>query len=377
LSDGRQGVVERPFRIVNKSLTIRAGTRPGGTERYRPVVEFAADPAGDPRQTRMIALSDASVELINLDIVMNVDSNVRLADDQAWSVVAMSGNGPVRLQGATVTVLNPGNQPAAVVEIAPGAASDLPGMMKMMTTMGGGTGARFSVEISRSVLRGGCDVLIHRQGRPGRLELGESLIAVGGTLLRALGAVDLPEKDRELEIDLSHLTCLVGESLIEVDSGDLPRQQLPIHVSSAMNNIFAAASPGLPLIAMSGNTPGDDFRRLLRWNGAHNFYDGFDSFWSISSTRDFTVTRPDTFEEWERHWSSRSDTGEVDAVNGGLLWKQAWRAIDPAHIMPADVGLDTASSNNPAIGAASDGDDVGADLTLLPPAPDLSAASLP
>jgi hypothetical protein len=378
--DGPLGAIQRPFRVTNKSLTIRAGTKPGSGERFRPLVEFAADPAapaGDARQTRMIALSDASIELINVAVTVNVDSNVRLAEDQSWSLISLSGSGGVKMQGAMVTLSNPGGQPAAVIEVAPGTASDVPPTMKMMSTMGMGSGPRFAVEISRSVLRGGGDVLVCRQARPGRLEVSQSLVAVEGALLVATGAVDLSERERELELDLSHVTCLVGRSLIQMDSGDLPRQQLPVHVSAA-NNIIAAARPGLTLVSMTGNTPSDEFRRLLRWNGAHNFYEGFDDFWSILSARDLPPAEPDDFDDWKRVWSSRTDaTGEVDAVRGGVLWQQPWNAIDLAKMAPADVVLDDASSDNPALGAASDGDDVGADPWLLPSPPGTADAPAP
>ncbi|HUG89671.1 MAG TPA: protein kinase [Planctomycetaceae bacterium] len=377
--DGRlPGVIERPYRVVNKSLTIRAGTKPGSGERYRPLVAFAADAVGDPQQTRMVALSDASVELVNVDVIVTVDSNLRLQDEQWWSLFSLAGTGSVKIQGSTVTMLNPGVQPAAVVEVAPGTASDLPGMMKTMMNTIGAAGPRFGVEISHSIVRGGCDVLVSRQGRPGRLEISQSLLAVEGSLLLATGAVDLSERDREIELTLSHLTCLVGRSLIQVDSGELPRQQLPVHVSAATNNIIAAAWPGARLVSMTGNSPDDEFRRLLRWNGGHNFYDGFDAFWSIASGRDVAPPDADDFDDWKRAWSSGTEsTAEIDAVDGGVWWKRPWRTVELARMTPADVALDDASSNNPALGAASDGDDVGADLSLLPPVPRPSDPSGP
>ncbi|MBW3538776.1 MAG: serine/threonine protein kinase [Planctomycetes bacterium] len=372
----RPGRSELPLRITNKSLTIRAGTKPGG-ERYRPLVEFAVDAAaGDGWGTRMITLGEASLELVNVDLVVRVRDGVPLRGDERWTLASLIGSGELRMHGVTVTLVNPSAQPAALVEMRPGTSADMP-RMKMMNVGGMDTGAgpSFVVDVSRSLIRGTCDVLFVEHTLPARFELRQSVVSVDGTLLRSLGSLDMPERDRELELQLSHVTALVGDGLLRFESGDLPYELLPVDVASARNNIFASGVAGVPLVAMRGDTSGDAFRELLRWSGARNFYDGFEAFWSIESQLGLRSAEASSFDDWTRYWARGEATSEVDAVGGGIAWREDWRSLEASEVEPSDVALDRQVVSNPAIAAATDEGDVGADLSQIPPAPRLNPAA--
>jgi hypothetical protein len=165
-----------------------------------------------------------------------------------------------------------------------------------------------------------------------------------------------------VELRLEHVTCVLGNSLVRMDSGDLPRDLIPVQVA-ARNNIFAAGSAS-PLVAMTGNTDASDFRRrLLRWNGERNFYDRFLTFWTITSNLGAAAFDPLDFEGWKRTWGP---SNEVDPNSGSVAWKAFPLDKDYARLTAADLQLDLTA--NPAV-TATDGSNPGADLLALPTPP--------
>jgi hypothetical protein len=197
---------------------------------------------------------------------------------------------------------------------------------------------------------------------PGRLEVEQSAIAVNGSLLRSEGDLDMQDDKDYVELTLNHATCIVGNSLIRLASGDAPRDLLPVQVRNTRDNLIASNTSN-PLVAMSGQTDLDSFLHLVRWDGLNNIYTGFDLFWTISAS-DFLARN---FDEWKRSPEIRDES----ARNGGAIWQN--RFTDLADITASDLAL-SRSLSNPAIDSATDRTNLGADLTLLPklpPRPDI------
>ncbi len=232
--------------------------------------------------TRLFQLTNASVDLINLDFYLAPMRGV-VAED-TWSLVSLEGNGRVLLQGVTVTADELGGDLAAVVELLPAPASQMAKDMKMMNMENEGPEASFEVKMYKSFIRGSANVFLSRHTLPGRLEVEQSAIAVDGSLLRAEGDLDMRDDNDHVELTLDHSTCIVGSSLIQMDSGDTPRDLLPVHVRNTRDNLIATNTSN-PLVAMSGRSDLDTFQHLLRWDGLKNFYTGFDLFWTVSDPR--------------------------------------------------------------------------------------------
>ena len=125
-----------------------------------------------------------------------------------------------------------------------------------------------------------CNLCTIRTTEAGRLDVSQSFVAVQGPLLSNWGDDESPGENRRLAVRLEHDTCFLGGGLIQMDSGDVPRFLLPVSLD-ARNNIFAASSAATPLISLAGKTNGDDFARLIRWDGTRNFYDRFSNYWAV------------------------------------------------------------------------------------------------
>ena len=348
----------KPIRIKNKSLTIRAG------ENYRPLLQFAGiDSQAEGLLTRLFRLSNASVDLINLDFHISPQNG--MATGETWSLVSLEGSGRVLLQGVTVSMDEAPQELAAVVELLPAPASQTAKDMKMMTQDIDSPSAWFEVKILKSFIRGNSNVLLSRHTLPGRIEIDQSAIAVDKSLLLAEGDLDMKSDKDQVELTLDHTTCFVGESLIRMDSGDTPRDLLPVAVRNTRDNIIATNTSN-PLIVMTGSNDPDVYEQLLRWEGFKNFYAGFQVFWAIPSS-DFM---PRNFEAWVAGWNQNSNSNEKEegAQNGNLAWKSGGPLTEFTDITALDLELDS-SVPNLAVGGATDGINVGADLTQLPKLP--------
>ena len=356
-NDRRPAGVEKPLRVTNKTITIRSGKDRGGNL-YRPVLEFDAGENPAEGETRMITLIDSSLNLIHLDLRLTVRQDV-IADQ--WVFFSLQGAERVVLKATRISLQNPGDQTAAIFELI-----SAPGHMEMEMTNNGQTGAqqKSEIKIVESFLRGGCDLFVTKHTQPGSFEIENSVVALEGTLLNVIGDRDMPKKNAIIELELDHVTGLLGNGLLKMSSGDEPRFMIPVHVS-AFNNILATNS-STPLIAMSGNTNTQDFRNLLRWVGAKNFYDQFEMFWSITPGRVTENMSRFDFKDWKAFWP---DT-EIDAINDEIAWKNPWNEVkELSGITVADLELRHEAAIPKAFEATDDGD-VGADLSLfqVPPA---------
>ncbi|MCC7423988.1 MAG: protein kinase [Planctomycetaceae bacterium] len=344
---------EKPFRIANRKITIR------GAKGFRPVVEFAVKDATAPGQsTRMISLAGGALEFNHIDFRLTVADQFAVKEGEWAALVSLSGTEQVRFQSVAVTVINPSSRPAAVIEVAPAAGQSMP---KMMTGAMPTDRPRYDVKFVESFLRGNAEVAVVRHTNSGQIDLEQSVVSVEGAVLALLGRAEPSTPESQLRLSLDHVTAVVGNGLLRVDSGDGPRELLIVSVH-ARNNAIGSRTP-VAMVSMTGATNPDDFRRLLRWHGEMNFYDRFDSYRSISTPQETSDFDRLDFDAWKKVWSAVSDTSEVGATRGGLPWKERWWERSARESTLSDFEL--TRSDAPAIGGATDGSDAGADMLRL------------
>jgi len=352
-TDGKP-IVERPVRIANnKSITIRAAD---GTH---PVLYFSSD---DAAQTRMVTVANGTLNVIGVGFRMKVND---LIDEARWSLFALRGADTIGLKSVNVSVENSLRRSAAIFEIAAKSGPDL-GRMKMMKKSDSMAADRFEITVAEnSFLRGDCDVLAVAVTRPGLLNIEKTAIAAGESLLSVSPdgmSEAVAETDRRLELKLAHVTCVTGNGLLSMATGETPGLVLPVHVVRSQDNLFFATGKR-PFVQISGTGMVRELRRLLKWKGQKNFYRGYASMWRIAP--DGAAARPDSmkFDDWKSHWES----DEIDASDTGGVWKRDWSFKTTGEIVPADLELDTAAESPAArsVTDTTDGLTVGADMAAI------------
>ena len=341
--NGVRPVSEKPFRISGKRVTIKAGRG------YHPVISFS------PRELpatgfegRMIALNNASLDLFDVDVQATVPDATN-ADH--WSLFSFGGPDRLTCRNVNITVTNPGNRQAEIVDIS----SNAPMPARQPNPMG--APPEFEIELEHCLIRGGCGLFAVRTVEGGRIGVRESALALQGALISNFGDENASSEMRRIAVRMEHLSCFLGGGLIQLDGGDVPRALVPLDVT-ARNNVFASKSQ-TPLIVLAGRTKEEDFPRLIHWvEGSHNFYDHFASYWSVSSPIGESSSMPLNFDSWKHLLGDN----ESDSNIGNIGWTHSWQGKSFASIRKADFDL---PPDSPARAGALDNTDVGADLSLI------------
>lgn len=334
--------VEKPFRLSKKNLTIRAARG------FRPIVSFSPINATSDAHLRLISVSSGPVLINNVAFEINVPPF--LAIDRI-SLFSVDRSEELKLHGVGLTINNPGQRPAALFDLSiePG---QMLADMKMNTT--GMARDPLKIELTECLVRGHGDLFHVRHTKPGRLTLRDTAVALDGTLLKVEGHSEKPAEQTRLELGLEHVTAVLGQSLIRLDSGDLPRELPPVAVNASNNVLSLSGNSGL--IVTTGNTSYADFRKIFLWKGEKNFYDRCKIFWSFASGGESIG-----FDEWK----SNGANNDVGASNEKLVWVSG--RTDLLQLTPESFTLDRQSDEpNAAVGAATDGNDAGADASKLP-----------
>ncbi len=337
--------VENPVRVARKNITIR------GAEGFRPGIEFRPKKTGgDGVQPRMITVTAGPLQVINAELRMVVPRG----ESTSLAMLSLQRPEQVRLRNVVVTVVNPARHPVTVIELTPepGAMRNMKKMMKEGMEV-----EPLEITIDRSLIRGHADLVRVRQTDPAELSLSHCVLGLGGSLLHATGTGGTAPKNRGvIELDLVHVTALMGENLIRLDSGE-ERRHVPAVRAHSRDSIFSHVSDR-PLVSMAGNIDLEMFRGLLAWrNGEKNFFDDYSVFWWLGSDKD-TID----FTGWKQQWSP------AGSRNGMVAWQSpratgaelAWDRLGLADFRLAD---EAAPENRPV---ATDGTDAGANLGLLP-----------
>src|SRR5207244_3329476 len=98
--------------------------------------------------------------------------------------------------------------------------------------------------------------------------------------------------------------------------------------------------------------------------GQNNFFDRYQTMWSISSTEGTGRSESWDWATWRRNWTESSGSDS-------LVWKgRHWMTRPFSDLTASDFALDRQIANNPAVGGATNFTDAGANLDALPrPAP--------
>ncbi|HVX30483.1 MAG TPA: hypothetical protein VHA53_08400, partial [Nitrolancea sp.] len=240
---------EEPLRITSK-ITIRAGRG------FHPVLELVhREIPAEGYQTRMITVTDGSLDLVDVGLVMAVRDDI---STDLWALFSVQRPEGIRLQGSAITLHNPRGRPAVMAEFKGGLSRS---MMDMeMQTSNPSLPPEF--ELKDCFVRGGGDLFLSKQAEARRLILNQCIVAIDGALLREQGAMDVPNDVSPIDLRIDHVTAVVNGDLVRMESGSQPRRLIPVRIS-ATNNILTTTSSE-PLVYIEGNSSPEDLRRLLK-----------------------------------------------------------------------------------------------------------------
>jgi hypothetical protein len=361
---------ERPIALGNVKLTIRAG------KGFRPVVAFRPSETDPVQSSRaMLTLTGSQLALVEVPLEFVVPRDVP-AD--SWSLFEIRQAEVTRLEKCVLTIRNAAEDQGAYhqdvaffrVKAAPGA--DTMGSLEFSGSHASEPAPTPPVGISLSdcVVRGEAVVLRVQHQRALHLAWVNGLLATSERLLVADGSPQTAGPGETLKIDLQHVTAVARTGLCRFVQSESAPYQMPAQFS--VTNSILMGSSAAPLVEQTGAAASDPYRQRILWSGDRNFYEGFTTFWSVQSANPETPPEAMTFEAWKAHWGPEQ---EIRPAANQVQWSRLPAADRPLHTEgPADYALRHGSlgAPNPALGAASDGRDAGAQMDRLPEVPPLS-----
>lgn len=348
--DGLLPHLEKPLLIQGKRLTIRPAAR------RRPIVQFRPHDVNlTTADVRMIEVVDGSLELYDIDLVMEVTKDV--ATDR-WVFLSTVRPRKVELQRVTLTVLNAGWKPAVMIE------RRMPGSLpvEMMSTTEPQRTSEF--EIRDCLFRGRATFLADRTLEPAVVRVSDAAVAVDGDLLQIEGAdrADMEGVPRMAPVwrcELEHVTAVVGRSILHVWTEEI--RDCPDLRLLTRNSILDAAGPW---VFLEGHQDSDWLLQRIVWTGSRNVLVGdpdtacvVRGLWpqSIDEWTYALSQWPDWIPEWDL---SGDVVSRSSVLTGDANLRQA-----PANSLLSDLALrpmeGTGDQRNPAVGLASDGSDAG------------------
>ena len=338
---------ERPIRIPNKKIIIRAA------EGYRPTILFTpGDQTFDGSQSHMITVTGGLLELVNVDLVMAIPN--RVGSDR-WALFSLERPEKVQLKGVTVTLTNPHNKAACIFEQRAPVGQGLDGMGVRKNGM---PVVPPELLLNESFVRGVCDFIILRDPVPARFELKDSVVGVDGNLLQLKLVTDALGMEREsISLELEHVTCLLGQSLLSVEGMGGITEKLPPIFIDARNNVISCGATR-PLISMRGLAEFMDFQQSFSWKGDLNFYNNIETFLEISTSQ-LTGNQNLDHLQWKSFWGTNEG---VRSINLRVL-----KSPDKSYATLTQDDVTLSAESNPAVKGASDGFAAGAPMKKLPP----------
>ena len=346
---------EQPIALVTSRVTIRAG------EGFKPVVVFRPsepDPVKCPRA--MFRLGGARLALVNVALEMEVPRDVPA---QTWSLFEAERAERVRLEKCSLTIRNAADSLSAFhQDVAFFRFKATPGADVLMRGEPTLTEQPVRLELVDCIARGEAVFARLEHSEPIDLSWENGLLVTTERFLQATGSERTPQPGEMIRVDLQHLTAVVERGFCQLVAGQFDTQPLPTSISCA-DSIFIT-TVGSPLIEQEGGQSKDEFGNQIAWSGDRNFYQGFDVFWRVAYRDSKTPAEQMDFDTWRTHWGPERE----NLPNRGL---PQWRQVpDPGKPLDsrgvADYVLRQTVPGNPAIGAASDGRDIGSLVDRLP-----------
>jgi len=347
--------VEKPIALPNLKLTICAG------QNYQPVVVFRPqlDPFKFmPSSTSMLTIAGGQLNVKNVHWELDLPRNV----PPDWALFETRRADLLRFEKCSFTIRNASLGLAAYhAGVAFFDIKAAPGTGTMAMDPNAEDEHTLNIDLEDCIARGEATFVRTNELQALKLTWQNGLLATSERLLVAAGGASQPKVRRYLRLDLRHVTVMAHNGMALLTNSESEPYQLRAEFNCNDSILVSTAKP--PLIEQRGSDSVEEFSSHLQWSGDRNDFSGFDILWRILNNAGETASKQMRFEDWQRYWADRSHFATKDAV----VWKNfpSAQQIFHAHT-PSDYALETGQANNPALGAAADGSNLGSILGQLP-----------
>jgi eukaryotic-like serine/threonine-protein kinase len=346
---------ERPIRLGNLKLTIRAA------DGYQPVVRFRSQDQYAAESGRSaVVVAGGNLSLLGISIEFEVPRDLP-ADD--WTLFELRQPEAVRLESCTLTIRN---TTAAGAMLHPDVAffrvrASGAGMNPLSNEKNPRTArtAPLTLQIRNSVARGAATLLEDESPLALSLQWDNGIFASGQRMLTMFGTADPPPDGTTVQIDLRHVTALTSRGLLEMNAnGDTP--YLPPVDVNASDSILLVSGKS-PLVTQAGDDELEQLRKRLSWKGDRLFYEGVVTFWRVANTEN---VEDYAAKQWQTFWGEHDQHPHYGDATWQVTNLENVDRNDFQRLTPADFKL--RPGENPARRGGSDGRDAGCQLDLLP-----------
>lgn len=299
-------------RLNGKSVKLVAG------DGWHPVLEFSGAAGSGAEASMFKLINNSSLALDGIDIRIIPDEAVSAGQ---WAVFECDGPNRVVLNDVSIHVVNPIPLPTSVFHFVDSTVTD-PASTEYQP-------ADAHIDINRFAVRGTGDLFYIAGQTQGLVELRNSGIALNGILFNTVGSSSMRHEKGRLQIQLSHVTTVLSQPLIDLQDsnrldGAAPERVLPSLSVAATACVFASTAEGVPMVQSRGNNYLDVLRNHLTWTGATNLYHGYAQLWQLESGGLESDSATYDFSGWREYWNS-GQTG-MDNSSAEIRWTDApWR----------------------------------------------------
>jgi eukaryotic-like serine/threonine-protein kinase len=319
---------ERPIRISNLRLTIRAG------EGHHPVVVFRPNEGNPVKYPRnMLTVTAGRLTLSNVAMELHVPRELRTDN---WSLLETLGGQTLRLERCWLTVFNASDQFGAYHENVAFLRARSAGDSEAAVGVAPAATPLATIELTDCIARGEAVFLRVEDLQPVQLLWDNGLLVTTEQLLSAPGGPVAPKLDDMLHLELRHVTAAVHGRLCRLTS--TPSNPYQLAVQFICTDSILLTATGVPLIEQEGAASVESFRQRFIWRGDRNYYEDIDAFWTVHSGDPDAPPDVMNFDTWKTYWG---ESRENQPSTERLAWKKPPDVGRPLHVYgPADYTLE-------------------------------------
>lgn len=329
----------------------------------RPILRFAPDVAALQASESVVRAGNG--RLVLADTAMELE--IPRADTvEQWTFIQLADKAELAAAGCSFTIRNAADRGIPYHEDV---AFFRTAQSNGTSGIGGGTGgsgaaAGVSVELTDTVVRGEASLLWADVPVSVSLRWNNGLLAVNRPAIFTRG-IRSSGGGTEINVYWRHVTAILDLGFWRMTATENRSGRIRLGVTTT--DCILATSTANALVEQTNGNDLEQLHRMLNWSGERNFYQGFQTFWSIRHAGSVGPVETWDFEQWKTYWGPEQENlPNLERV----VWKKPLPANRPFNEhTPRDYALNDDPGVNPAAAAATDGQDVGAVLEKLPEPP--------